>query len=129
MSHEFNLQNTIYEIINEKLYKLKEMGIEVLIDDSGTGYSSLSRENELHVSGLKIDKYFIDNIIEQGPDKIITGDIISMAHRLGHFVVAEGVECEEQYQYLVDKNCDFIQGYYFSKPLSEEDALKMLDNF
>lgn len=115
-----------FEIINEKLYTLKEMGIEILIDDFGTGYSSLSRESELHVNGLKIDKYFVDKIIEQDKDKIITGDIISMAHKLGHFVVAEGVECEKQYQYLVDNSCDYIQGYYISKPLDEEDAQNLL---
>ena len=115
-----------FEIINDKLYELKKMGIEITIDDFGTGYSSLSRESELHVSGLKIDKYFVDKIIEQDNDKIITADIISMAHKLGQFVIAEGVEHEKQYQYLVDNNCDYIQGYYISKPLDEDDAIKIL---
>ncbi len=115
-----------FEIINDKLYELKKMGIEITIDDFGTGYSSLSRESELHVSGLKIDKYFADKIIEQDNDKIITADIISMAHKLGQFVIAEGVEHEKQYQYLVDNNCDYIQGYYISKPLDEDDAIKIL---
>lgn len=117
-----------FDIINEKLYKLQEMGIEVSIDDFGTGYSSLSRESELNVSNLKIDKCFIDKINQQNSDKIIAGDIISMAHKLGHLVVAEGVENKEQYQYLLENNCDFIQGYYFSKPLDEEDAIKVLNS-
>ena len=115
-----------FDMINEKLYKLKEIGIQLSIDDFGTGYSSLARESELHISGLKIDKYFIDKILEQKPDRVIASDIISMAHKLGHLVVAEGVETKEQYQYLIDNNCDFIQGYYFSKPLDEEDAVKKL---
>ena len=117
-----------FEIVNEKLCKLKEMGIKVSIDDFGTGYSSLSRESELNVDCLKIDKYFIDRILKLNPEQAITGDIISMAHKLGHLVVAEGVEYEKQYQYLVDNNCDFIQGYLFSKPLNEVDALEMLKN-
>lgn len=114
-----------FDIINEKLFKLKEMGIEVSIDDFGTGYSSLSRESELHKNILKIDKYFIDKIIDQN-DKIIAGDIISMAHKLGHLVVAEGVETKDQYQYLIDNDCDYVQGYFISKPLDEEEALEKL---
>lgn len=117
-----------FEIINKKLYKLREMGIEVSIDDFGTGYSSLSRESELNVCNLKIDKYFIDKINEQNSDKIIAGDIISMAHKQGHFVVAEGVENKEQYEYLLKNNCDFIQGYYISKPLDENGVIKLLNN-
>ena len=117
-----------FDMINEKLYKLKEIGIQLSIDDFGTGYSSLARESELHISSLKIDKYFIDKILEQKPDRVIASDIISMAHKLGHLVVAEGVETKEQYQYLIDNNCDYIQGYYFSKPLDEEDAIKKILN-
>ncbi len=117
-----------FEIINEKLYKLREMGIEVSIDDFGTGYSSLSRESELNVCNLKIDKYFIDKINEQNSDKIIAGDIISMAHKQGHFVVAEGVENKEQYEYLLKNNCDFIQGYYIGKPLDEKGVINLLNN-
>ena len=117
-----------FDMINEKLYKLKEIGIELSIDDFGTGYSSLARESELHISSLKIDKYFIDKILEQKPDRVIASDIISMAHKLGHLVVAEGVETKEQYQYLIDNNCDYIQGYYFSKPRDEEDAIKKILN-
>lgn len=68
------------------------MGIEVSIDDFGTGYSSLFCESELNVNCLKIDKYFIDRILVEKPEKSITDDIISMAHKMGHTVVAEGVE-------------------------------------
>jgi len=115
-----------YIDINEKLVKLKENGIKISIDDFGTGYSSLARERELNVNCLKIDKYFIDKLLSVDAKDTITGDIISMAHKLGHFVVAEGVECENQKQYLIEHNCDMMQGYLFSKPLDEEAAIDLL---
>jgi PAS domain S-box-containing protein/diguanylate cyclase (GGDEF)-like protein len=115
-----------YEIINEKLDKLIKLGIEISIDDFGTGYSSLARERELNVNCLKIDKYFIDKLLFLNPEEAITGDIISMAHKLGHCVVAEGVEDEKQKLYLVDHHCDYLQGYLFSKPLNQEAAIALL---
>jgi len=77
---------------------------------------------------LKIDRYFINNISIKDSGDIITGDIISMAHKLGLKVVAEGVEVPEQKNYLMGHHCDRMQGYLFSKPLSKEKALKMLFN-
>ena len=103
-----------YEEVNNIINNLKEIGIHVSIDDFGTGYSSLAREKELEVNCLKIDKYFIDKLLEVGPDKAITSDIISIAHKLGHCVIAEGVEYGNQMQYLIDSGCDKIQGYYIS---------------
>jgi EAL domain-containing protein (putative c-di-GMP-specific phosphodiesterase class I) len=97
------------------------------IDDFGTGYSSLSRERELKVSCLKIDKAFIDKLMYLKADEAITGDIISMAHRLGHSVVAEGVEHERQLQYLSAHGCDKIQGYLISRPLDEDKAIEFLE--
>lgn len=116
-----------YEEINRILAKIKERDIKVSIDDFGTGYSSLARERELIVNCIKIDKYFIDHILTSDAKEYITGDIISMAHKLGHYVVAEGVECEIQKQYLMEYNCDYLQGYLFSKPLSPEMALELLE--
>jgi EAL domain-containing protein (putative c-di-GMP-specific phosphodiesterase class I) len=113
------------EEINLILKALKNEGIALAIDDFGTGYSSLSREWELHVDCLKIDKFFVDKLMELPPEKVITGDIISMAHKLGHCVVAEGVEFEEQKEYLKKHGCDKIQGYLISKPLDEDDAVKL----
>ena len=115
-----------FEDINNIISKLKQAGLHIAIDDFGTGYSSLAREKELNVNCLKIDKYFIDKLHEDGPDKAITGDIISMAHRLGHCAVAEGVELEEQKQYLLAHGCDKIQGYLISKPIDEEAAIDLL---
>ena len=117
-------QNT--ESINLILQALKNVGITIAIDDFGTGYSSLSREWELHVDCLKIDKFFVGKLMVLPEDKLITGDIISMAHRLGHCTVAEGVEFEEQRAYLTKHGCDKIQGYLISKPLDEETAVNLI---
>lgn len=116
-----------YQEINRKLERLKRLGIKIAIDDFGTGYSSLARERELNVDCLKIDKYFMDKLMNLEPDQALTGDIISMAHKLGHFVIAEGVENEKQRQYLIQHHCDLIQGYLFSKPLSSDDAMAILE--
>ncbi len=115
-----------YQKINEKLGAIREKGIAISIDDFGTGYSSLARENELNVSCLKLDKQFIDGLLMLDPGEVIVGDIISMAHKLGHSVVAEGVEREEQRRYLMDHRCDYIQGYLLSRPLPEEQAFQMV---
>lgn len=115
-----------YDYINSIIVKLRDAGIHIAIDDFGTGYSSLVREKELSVDCLKIDKYFIDKLLDADPSKAITSDIISMSHKLGHCTIAEGVEHEYQLQYLQEHNCDRIQGYLFSKPLNEEDALEFL---
>ena len=115
-----------YEEINRIIMLLTAAGIHLSIDDFGTGYSSLAREEELKVNCLKIDKHFIDRLLKTEPEKAITGDIISMAHRLGHCAVAEGVEVEAQKQYLIDHGCDRMQGFLFSRALDEEDALELL---
>lgn len=115
-----------YDIINEKLRDLRENKIEVALDDFGTGYSSFSRLGELNIDTVKIDKYFIDKILSKDYKEQITGDIISMSHKLGLNVVAEGVEVKEQKDFLINNHCDIMQGYLFSKPLLEEDAIKLL---
>ena len=113
-----------YVFINRVLGQLRDQGLQILIDDFGTGYSSLARERELNATCLKIDKYFVDNLIKH--DEGITSDIIAMAHRLGHCVIAEGVEEEAQMQYLKGYKCDMIQGYLISRPLDENAALRFL---
>ena len=118
-----------YDDINDIITKLKGYGIHISIDDFGTGYSSLARVKGLNVSCLKIDKYFIDKLMVIDSEKAITRDIISMAHRMGHCVVAEGVEYEEQKQYLISHGCDKIQGYLVAKPLDEEVAFDLLNTY
>ena len=115
-----------YVEINKRLDIIQAMGMKIAIDDFGTGYSSLARERELNINCLKIDKYFIDKLTGLHPEKAITGDIISMAHKLGHYVVAEGVEFEKQRRYLADHHCDMMQGYLFSRPVDEDNAINML---
>lgn len=114
------------DFLNLKLEKLMRLGIKVSIDDFGMGHSTFSRESDLKVNCLKIDKSFIDKLMTVKHDESITGDIISMAHRLGHIVVAEGVEYEIQKEYLIENKCDLLQGFLFSKPLYEKDAIDFL---
>lgn len=117
-----------YEEINKILGALKSLGIKVAIDDFGTGYSSLARESEINANCLKIDKSFIDRLIFLDSKHTITSDIISMGHKLGHYVIAEGVEHEKQLEYLIKHGCDKAQGYLISKPLDEEKAIDMLNS-
>lgn len=114
------------DVIKNRLKKLRDLGIEIALDDFGTGYSSLSRIRQLNVDYVKIDKEFIDKIRTISKDELITEEIISMCHKLGFIVVAEGVEVEEQKKYLIEKKCDIMQGYLFSKPLDEDIALEIL---
>lgn len=118
-----------HQEVNRILKSLMDYGFQIAIDDFGTGYSSLAREQDLNINSLKIDKAFVWKLRELAPEKVILGDIISMAHKMGHCVVAEGVEDELQLNYLIEHGCDQVQGFYFAKSLSEEDALKMLRNW
>ncbi|MPM33915.1 hypothetical protein SDC9_80496 [bioreactor metagenome] len=115
-----------YDYINAIILELREAGLHIAIDNFGTGYSSLRRERELNVNSLKIDKYFVDKLLEDDPERAITGDIISIAHRLGHSVIAEGVEYDDQRHYLETHDCDMIQGYLISRPLDEDAAIQLL---
>jgi len=117
-----------FDNINSVIEKLRGAGLHIAIDDFGTGYSSLSRETGLKADCMKIDKYFVDILLDKNPNKVITSDIISIAHKLGHSTIAEGVWHETQLQYLKDFDCDRIQGFLISEPLDEEDALKFLRN-
>lgn len=108
-----------------KLNLLKDMGIKIALDDFGKGYSSLSYLLQLPIATLKIDKSFIDQITTE-EDACITGLIVSIGHKCGLKVVAEGVEEESQLEYLKGFNCDMVQGYYFSRPLPEDQIYAML---
>lgn len=113
-----------------KINELKEFGLSIAMDDFGTGYSSLKYLNLLPMDVLKIDKSFVDDIDNNNNrDKNFIDIIIMLAHRMGLKVVAEGVETENQRLVLVSQGCDKIQGYIFSKPLNESDAIKYKTNF
>ncbi len=107
----------------EKLLKLRKIGVKVSLDDFGTGYSSLTYLKALPISRLKIDKSFIEDIDRNKTDAAILGTIIQLAHEIGLDVVGEGVETEAQYRILCRHNCDIIQGYLISRPISEEIIL------
>lgn len=115
-----------FEQINRILGELKAAGLSIAIDDFGTGYSSLARERELNINCLKIDKAFVEKLMILDLDKAVIGDIISMAHKFNHYVVAEGVEQERQRKLLTACGCDKIQGYLINKPMDEEDAIAFL---
>ena len=111
------------------VHRLKDLGLHLVIDDFGTGYSSLSYLQRLPIDTLKVDRSFVSRIkSEPDGNRNIVEAIISLAHRLKMMVVAEGVETEEQFAILLEMNCQFGQGYLFSKPLSKADVDKLIDN-
>lgn len=131
-SLELEITETIlmdnYTIINDRLHNLREKGIKIALDDFGTGYSSLARIRELNIDSIKIDKTFIDNILKENHEEVIIRDIISLAHLLGLEVVAEGVEVLKQKEYLILSNCDTMQGYLFSRPVSNSTVISLLND-
>jgi diguanylate cyclase (GGDEF)-like protein/PAS domain S-box-containing protein len=102
----------------EKLHELKLMGIRVAIDDFGTGYSSLNYLKRFPIDTLKIDKTFVADVCKDPHDTAIVRAIITLGHALDLTVVAEGVETQEQLQYLSSLGCDVVQGFLFSKSLT-----------
>lgn len=116
-----------FETIGLKLEELSERGVRIALDDFGKGYSSLNYLKQLPISTLKIDKLFIDNISYESDENILTGHIVTIGKSMGMCVIAEGVERQEQLEYLVRHGCDKIQGYYFSKPVPEAEVIKLLE--
>jgi diguanylate cyclase (GGDEF)-like protein/PAS domain S-box-containing protein len=100
------------------LNELKAMGVGISMDDFGTGYSSLANLKRFPLDSVKVDRSFIRDIPEDSNDAAITHAVIAMAHALKLKVIAEGVETEDQLIFLREHDCDEIQGYYFSRPLS-----------
>ncbi|MGA3280281.1 MAG: PAS domain S-box protein [Smithella sp.] len=108
------------------LAKIKSMGVRLAIDDFGTGYSSLAQIKHFPIDTLKVDRSFIRNIPQDAEDKAITEAIIAMGKTLSLTVVAEGVETEEQMNFLKEHSCDEMQGFYFSKPVVPEQFADLL---
>jgi EAL domain-containing protein (putative c-di-GMP-specific phosphodiesterase class I) len=116
-----DVENTV-----KTLYELKQMGVRLSIDDFGTGYSSLSYLKRFPLDILKIDRSFVTDLGTESDDGEIARAIIAMAHALKLEVVAEGVESQQQLDFMRDFQCDFIQGYFFSKPLPAEEFARLL---
>jgi len=108
------------------IHQLRKLGVRISIDDYGTGFSSLSYLKQLSACELKIDKVFVMNLNQNEDDKTIVRSTITMAQNLGLEVVAEGVENTDSLQYLREQGCDYLQGYYISKPVAERDFLDWL---
>jgi EAL domain-containing protein (putative c-di-GMP-specific phosphodiesterase class I) len=105
------------EKVTAVLRELYDMGIRLSIDDFGTGYSSLSYLRNFPIHELKIDRSFIEDIVHDESHAAIVKAIISLAHSMKLKVLAEGVETQEQLDYLRAEKCDHLQGYYFSRPV------------
>jgi diguanylate cyclase (GGDEF)-like protein len=110
----------------EQLHQLKSVGIKVAMDDFGTGYSSLSYLQQFPFDILKIDQCFIQKIDQNPKNAAIAQAIITMAHQLNLRVVAEGVETTEELTFVHENNCDEIQGYLFSEPITSEEFTQLL---
>jgi diguanylate cyclase (GGDEF)-like protein/PAS domain S-box-containing protein len=100
-----------------QLTNLKDLGVRIAIDDFGTGYSSLSYLKRFPLDRLKIDRSFVRDLIQDSTEASIVSAIIAMAHELRLEVVAEGVETQEQYDYLCAEGCDVVQGYLIAQPM------------
>jgi EAL domain-containing protein (putative c-di-GMP-specific phosphodiesterase class I) len=115
------------DITLETVKKIKSLGAHICMDDFGTGYSSLSYLRQFPIDSLKIDKSFVDDIVQGGDnDHILLNTIIAMGQTLNLHVIAEGVEEAYQMEYLREKGCSYYQGYYFSKPVPEDDFFALV---
>jgi diguanylate cyclase (GGDEF)-like protein len=108
------------------LSRFRDAGIRISIDDFGTGYSSLTQLKNLPVSELKIDKSFVLNLLDEQANQVIVRSSIELAHNLGMFVVAEGVEDEATLRWLRRNGCDIVQGYHISRPQPAEKLQQWL---
>lgn len=148
--YQKNLIQTILDIINETHLKTEDIeleltereafqegtlsilrsiidsGISLAIDDFGTGYSGLSNLKLLPISKIKIDKSFIKDVVTNADSQAIVSNTINLAKKINVTVLAEGVETEEQLNFLIQHQCDLAQGYYFSRPVDPDVFLQLL---
>nr|WP_227513145.1 EAL domain-containing protein [Marinobacter sp. LQ44] len=119
LTEEIFIQNIEHNL--NQLSRLHQLGVHLAIDDFGVGYSSLGYLRDFPVDLLKIDRSFITDVTERHDDAVITRAVINLAHNLGIQVVAEGVETEEQLNFLKAHRCNLAQGYLISRPIPAED--------
>lgn len=114
------------EFVSNVIIKLKNLGVDVSIDDFGKGYSSINQLMSLPIKEVKIDKDFISGINENYKKQKVVKLIVELAHSLKISVVAEGIENEEEEAYLREIGCDELQGYLFSRPITVSELKKFL---
>ncbi len=128
---EFELTETTMMIegsaVDQSLRELSDLGIAISLDDFGTGYSSFAHIQRLPISALKIDRSFVSNVQSNVDDATIVIAIINLAHSLNMKVIAEGAETSGQVAFLREHQCDQVQGYFFSRPVSYDDLLVLLE--
>lgn len=109
------------DLVISKMTKLREIGVQISLDDFGTGYSSLQYLRNLPLNQVKIDRVFVNNILNNKNDVAIVKSILLLAESLNLEVVAEGVETKEHYEFLIELGCKLFQGFYLAKPSKIED--------
>ena len=114
----------VYKVLLNTVKKLRDFGFIVSMDDFGAGFSSLNSLKELQLDVLKIDADFFrgENVEERG--MLIVSEVIDLAKKLNMKIVAEGIESREQVDFLVEQECDLIQGYFFAKPMAIEEFVQ-----
>ena len=118
-----NVKN--FDRLKHFIHTVKKRGVQIAIDDFGTGYSSLSYLKRFPIDTLKIDHSFV-NDLNTSDGAAIVDAILGLAKALNLRVIAEGIETESQLTYLVEKECDLLQGFYFARPREPEDVPNML---
>ena len=114
--------------VAERLRLFREAGVQIAIDDFGTGYSALSYLQKFEIDYVKIDRSFIQDLTTDSNDRALADAIVVMAHKLGLKVVAEGVETEQQRDYLAAAGCDFAQGFFYAQPVPLAEFEELLSN-
>lgn len=113
--------------VSMKAFQLKDAGFTLLMDDFGSGYSSLNILLETPFDVIKLDKKFIENMMVSGKGRLILEQVVSMANKLDLGLLAEGVETKEQVDLLQHIGCDQVQGYYYAKPMPEDEFYALLE--
>lgn len=123
---ELEITETVEEHVSQLVREMKEQGFKLLMDDFGSGYSSLNILLETPFDVLKLDKKFMENMMVSDKGRLILKHVIIMAEQLQLGLIAEGVETQEQVELLRQMGCDQVQGYYYARPMPEEDFYRLL---
>lgn len=115
------------EVAAETLQRLRRSGVQIAIDDFGTGFASMTYLRRLPVDAIKIDKSFVDGVVQEPRDELIVGGIVQLANALGLEVIAEGIESADQASVLAELGCHKAQGYHFSRPQTADAFLAAVD--